>query len=165
MGRLNQTLEIDAGVEARTRQHVHKIFRRDVSGRVRREGTAPHAPDARIECGDACHHGCIRIRDSCIPRVVEMAAQRNVRDGFAHSLDYRGDLRRYGDADRVSNCDFDGRRLCEPLRDLDDPRDRHFAFERATECDRNRNLRADGRCARERPDFSQALSVPSIEVP
>src|SRR5688572_21330358 len=132
-GGLDRAREIDARRYAHPLEHVDQVLGRDVAGRGRRERAAAEPAEARVEDPGPGHDGGIGVREARVPRVVEMSAQGDGRNGLGHAAEHLGDLARHADADRIGDRDLERLGLGDFSRDVDDALHRHLALEWAAE--------------------------------
>ena len=122
-------------------ERVHEVLRRDVPRRVRGEGAAAEPADRRVENGRARCERRERIRVAGVPRVVEMAADRDSELDRAPDQRAHGAWCRY--SDRVGEDERVGAALGDARCRLHDAFGIDLALERAAERDAQRHRRAE----------------------
>jgi hypothetical protein len=125
-------------------EQVHQILRGDVARRIRRERASADPTERCVEHRDAGLHRCGRVREAHVARVVEVAAEPDIRAEHVSSEGHAGGhVGRHGDPDRVGERDLAGPERSEFAQDPLEPIDPDLALVRAAERGGERDRRGD----------------------
>ena len=99
-------------------QHSDKVLGRDVARGAARVWAATEATDRAVELARACLHRGDHICQGHTAGIVEMQAQRRLREPVEELAHECGDLSRVGDANCVAEGDRFGAGIAEALGDV-----------------------------------------------
>lgn len=133
-------VEIHAGADAHLFEQVDGLLGRDVAARSGRERAATQPANRRVELHHADLHGGEHVRDPGPARVVEVDANLQSRASRSNGLNQLDYARRRGRSDRVAQAELIRTLVGGAPRDLDRPRDRRSAVERAIPRNRDDHL-------------------------
>src|SRR5262245_58287227 len=129
-------VEIDAGRDAQPVEEIEQILGREIAQGAWRVRTSAESARGGIERRDSEVERREDVRQCGASRVMKMERDSIARDRACERGEHAADLSRMRDADRVADRYFEDAEVQEARREIDHTRERHGAFERATECSR-----------------------------
>ncbi len=113
-------IEIDAGLDAHSVQHIYDVFGRDIARCARGVRAAPEPSNRAVDDGDSQLKGSEDIRERLAPRVMEMDGELRDRYLRRNGLNHVLSFERSADADGIAEGNFIAAHLVEFARDIAD---------------------------------------------
>src|SRR5579863_7339165 len=120
---VQQSLQVNTGLNAHLAQHVDEVLGSDIACRPRSEGAAAESTDRRIEGTDTSIEGRHDVGKPKSTRIVEMCADLEVGVSMADPREGLEDLLRVGNSDRVAERHFVDASSYHALHDPEHPLD------------------------------------------